>query len=119
VRSYLSAQIGRGGRTVIAWVWDVYDRDQQRALRLSGEEVAGKGGRDAWAAADDLLLRRIAQSGLSSLSAMINGTGPADAPATAPEPNQRNPAMASTEPVSHAESDLRVSSLSYGTISAK
>src|ERR1035437_8221141 len=36
VRSYLSAQVSRGGRTVIAWVWDVYDRDQQRALRLSG-----------------------------------------------------------------------------------
>jgi hypothetical protein len=32
VRSYLSAQVVRG-RTQIAWVWDVYDRDQQRALR--------------------------------------------------------------------------------------
>ena len=45
VRSYLSAQVNRG-RTVIAWVWDVYDRDQQRALRLSGEEPGGKAGRD-------------------------------------------------------------------------
>src|SRR5215218_5473278 len=53
VRSYLSAQVTRG-RTVIAWVWDVYDRDQQRALRLRGEEPGGKVGRDAWAAADDL-----------------------------------------------------------------
>ena len=52
VRSYLAAQVSRG-RTTIAWVWDVYDRDQQRALRLSGEEPAGKAGRDAWAAADD------------------------------------------------------------------
>lgn len=121
VRSYLSAQVGRGGRTVIAWVWDVYDRDQQRALRLSGEEVAGRGGRDAWAAADDLLLRKIAQSGLSSLNAMINGTGPAEAPAPAiaPEPNQRNPNVASAEPVSHAEGELRVSSLSYGAINSK
>ena len=33
VRSYLAAQVSRG-RTTIAWVWDVYDRDQQRALRL-------------------------------------------------------------------------------------
>ena len=53
VRSYLSAQVVRG-KTVIAWVWDVYDNNQQRALRLSGEEPAGKAGRDAWAAADDL-----------------------------------------------------------------
>src|SRR4029079_7530633 len=52
VRSYLSAQVVRG-RTMIAWVWDVYDNNQQRALRLSGEEAAGKAGRDAWAAADD------------------------------------------------------------------
>ena len=48
VRCYLSAQVVRG-RTVIAWVWDVYDRNQQRALRLSGEEPAGKAGRDAHA----------------------------------------------------------------------
>ena len=55
-------------RRTIAWVWDVYDRDQQRALRLSGEEPAGKAGRDAWTAADDQMMRRIAQAGLSGLS---------------------------------------------------
>jgi hypothetical protein len=91
VRSYLSAQISRG-RTTIAWVWDVYDRDQQRALRLSGEEPAGKAGRDAWAAADDLVLRKIAQAGLSGLSGMINGTAPPDAP-----PGRRSPEVASAE----------------------
>lgn len=84
VRSYLSAQVRRG-RTVIAWVWDVYDRDQERALRLSGEEPAGKGGRDAWASADDQLMRRIALAGLIGLNGLINGTAPAQndhAPAT-------------------------------------
>ncbi len=93
VRSYLAAQVSRG-RTVIAWVWDVYDRDQQRALRLSGEEPAGKAGRDPWIAADDLVLRKIAQAGLSGLSAMINGTAP-DAPP--PAPGRRGPAVASAE----------------------
>ena len=72
VRGYLAAQVVRG-RTMIAWVWDVYDRDQQRAMRLSGEEPAGKAGRDAWAAADDMVLRKIAQAGLSGLSGMIDG----------------------------------------------
>ena len=95
VRSYLSAQVSRG-RTTIAWVWDVYDRDQQRALRLSGEEPAGKAGRDAWAAADDLVLRKIAQAGLSGLSGMINGTAPSDAPPAA-APGRRGPAVASAE----------------------
>jgi hypothetical protein len=93
VRSYLAAQVSRG-RTTIAWVWDVYDRDQQRALRLSGEEVAGKAGRDAWAGADDLILRKIAQAGLSGLSGMINGTT-APAEASPPAPARRGPAVAS------------------------
>jgi hypothetical protein len=97
VRGYLSAQVVRG-KTMIAWVWDVYDRDHERALRLSGEEAAGKAGRDAWAAADDLVLRKIAQAGFSGLSNMINGTTPQqDAPA-APEPTSKpgkhNPAVA-------------------------
>src|SRR5437879_12945455 len=92
VRSYLSAQVVRG-RTMIAWVWDVYDNNQQRALRLSGEEAAGKAGRDAWAAADDLVLRKIAQAGLSGLSGMINGMPP-----SAPAPGRRGSAVARLGP---------------------
>ncbi len=106
VRSYLAAQVSRG-RTTIAWVWDVYDRDQQRALRLSGEEAAGKAGRDAWAGADDLILRKIAQAGLSGLSGMINGTAPPEAPA--PAPVRRGPAVASG-PAAVAE-EIRVRAL--------
>src|SRR3954449_13192067 len=100
VRSYLSAQVVRG-KTVIAWVWDVYDGSQQRALRLSGEEPAGKPGRDAWAAADDMVLRKIAQAGLAGLSGMINGT-PTEAPPAAPTPGKRGPAVAAVEPVDQA-----------------
>jgi len=111
VRSYLSAQVVRG-RTMIAWVWDVYDNNQQRALRLSGEEPAGKGGRDAWAAADDLVLRKIAQAGLSGLAGMINGT-PADTPPAAPAPGRRGPAVASVEQTEPGSGGFRVSSLSY------
>ena len=77
VRSYLSAQVVRG-RTMIAWVWDVYDANQQRALRLSGEEPAGKAGRDAWAAADDMVLRKIAQAGLERPLRHDQRNGPAD-----------------------------------------
>jgi hypothetical protein len=112
IRSYLAAQVSRG-RTTIAWVWDVYDQNQQRALRLSGEETAGKAGRDAWAAADDLVLRKIAQAGLSGLASMINGTAPADAPQPAPAPNRRGPAVASADQISPASGELRVSSLGY------
>lgn len=91
VRAYLSAQV-RGERTLIAWVWDVYDRNQQRVLRLSGEEDGGRSaGRDAWSAADAALLRRIAQSALISLSGYVNGTAP---PERAPT-DRGGPAVAS------------------------
>jgi hypothetical protein len=95
VRSYLSAQV-RSGQTSIAWVWDVYDRDQNRALRLNCEERTGKGGRDAWASVDDLVLRRIAQAGLTGLNGMINGTTPGDQ-APAPAPTGNGPAIASAD----------------------
>jgi hypothetical protein len=94
VRSYLAAQI-RGGKTTIAWVWDVYDRDQQRALRINGEEPTGKTGRDAWANADDLVLRRIAQAGLTGLGGMINGTTPGEPEPAAAPLRGNGPAMAS------------------------
>src|SRR5262249_26117667 len=95
VRSYLSAQVIRG-KTVIAWVWDVYDRDQQRALRLSGQEVGGKPGRDAWGAADDLVLRKTATAGLRGCPGVVRATRDA---APAPPAGKRGPAVASAEEV--------------------
>jgi hypothetical protein len=112
VRSYLAAQVSRG-RATIAWVWDVYDRNQHRALRLSGEEPAGKAGRDPWAAADDLVLRRIAQAGLSGLSAMVNGTAPADVAPLPSAPELRGPAVASAEQPAAASAAFSVSALAY------
>ena len=109
VRGYLSAQVVRG-KTMIAWVWDVYDNNQQRTLRLSGEEAAGKAGRDAWTAADDLVLRKIAQAGLSGLSGMINGS-PDAAPAPAPE--RRGPAVASVEETAPAQDAAAVTALGF------
>lgn len=112
VRGYLSAQVVRG-KTVIAWVWDVYDANQQRALRLSGEEpTAAKGGRDAardpWQAADDLVLRKIAQAGFSGLSNMINGTP--DTPGAVP--GLRGPAVASVVPEATGP-DMPATALGY------
>lgn len=92
VRGYLSAQVRRG-KTTIAWVWDVYGRDQERAVRLSGEEPGGKGGRDAWAMADDQLMRKIAMAGLNGLNSVISGaaSSPDD---TAPETPRSGQAIA-------------------------
>lgn len=109
VRGYLAAQTVRG-QTSIDWVWDVYDRDQRRALRLSGTEPVSKTSGDAWAAADDVTLRRIAQAGLSGLSTVTGGSAaPVEAaPAAAPPPPApaRGPAIAanaeSAPPQGHA-----------------
>ena len=98
VKSYLSAQV-RGDRTNIAWVWDVYDGNQQRALRLSGEEPAGSG-RDAWAQANDLVLHRIAQAGFTGLSGLVNGSLPAESAPAAPP--ARGAAIASAQPARQA-----------------
>ena len=69
--------------TSITWMLDVYDSDQHRLVRLSGEEtMAGP----ASASIDDPALRRIARSGMDQLAAFLaTSRAPATA-ATAPAP---------------------------------
>lgn len=71
VRGYLAAHVERE-RVHIGWVWDVYDWERRRALRISGEEngIAGRPA-DAWAAADEHMLRRIAQASMDRLTAFL------------------------------------------------
>ena len=79
-RGYASAQV-RGKQTVIAWVWDVYDAQNQRAVRISGEEKAA-GGQRGWSAADDATLKRIARDSVAQLAGFLaNPVQPSPAPA--------------------------------------
>ena len=91
VRGYLAAKVVKG-RTTISWVWDVFDRDRHRALRIEGEETgkeidkadgkdASKGARSAWSVADDAMLRRIAHASMERLAEFL--TSPDAGPATA------------------------------------
>src|SRR5262245_41345789 len=61
---------------------DVFDQDEHRALRISGEETAKERPRDAWTAADDAMLGRIARNSIEQLAAFL--TSPAVAPGTLP-----------------------------------
>jgi hypothetical protein len=83
VRGYLAAKTVKR-QTTVSWVWDVFDRDDRRALRITGEETAkdtGKHGhRDAWSAADDAMLDRIARNSVDQLAAFL--TSPEVAPGT-------------------------------------
>jgi hypothetical protein len=90
VRGYFAAKVAKH-QTTISWVWDVFDRDQHRALRINGEETVKGSHRDAWALADDAMLHRIAHSSMDKLAAFL--TSPevapnAPAPAAAPAPPQ-------------------------------
>ena len=74
VRGYLAAQVIRG-RTHISWVWDVYDDDKLRTLRITGEEASGRSGGDPWSAADEAMLRRIARTSMDRLAAYAAQSG--------------------------------------------
>jgi len=105
VRGYLAAQIIRG-RTHVSWVWDVYDDDKLRALRITGEEAGGRAGADPWSVADEAMLRRIARASMERLAAYVGNPGaPVDAdastaiaaspePETPTRPRQRRPRSA-------------------------
>jgi hypothetical protein len=95
-RGYLAAHVARG-HTTIAWVWDVYDSQERRVLRISGEEPAGRTARDAWNGADDNLLRKIARASLDHLSALLGSSAPSPAIETEPS-SQVAVALAAARP---------------------
>ena len=79
VRGYLAAKVTKH-ETTVSWVWDVFDGDQHRALRITGEESAKGRQRNAWAIADDAMLHRIARSSMDQLASFL--TSPEVAPGT-------------------------------------
>jgi hypothetical protein len=79
VRGYLAAKVVGKRETTISWVWDVFDGDDRRALRIEGEQTV-KGGHNGWAAADDAMMSRIAQSSTTQLASFL--TSPEVAPGT-------------------------------------
>jgi len=99
VRGYLAVKVAKH-QTTISWVWDVFDQDENRALRISGEETAKVRRRDAWAAADDAMLRQIARASMDQLAAFLTSpeVAPGSAPAaTEPQVAMANPAESSPE----------------------
>jgi hypothetical protein len=74
VRGYLSAEVVNG-KTTISWVWDVFDRDRHRALRISGAETAKGKDDKAWQVADKAMLQRIAHSSMGELAAFLTSPG--------------------------------------------
>lgn len=95
VKSYVATST-KGRQSTVSWVWDVYDQDQRRALRISGEEPASFAGTGTWAVADDQVLRRMARSGMDRLVAFMaapaaepRSVAPAPSPAPAAKPREQ------------------------------
>jgi hypothetical protein len=87
VRGYLAADVAKRESTV-SWVWDVFDREEHRALRIAGKESVKDRHHRGWAVADDAMLRRIAAASMDELAAFL--TSPAVAPGT-PAPAASGP----------------------------
>src|SRR5262245_26414415 len=94
VRGYLAAKVTKH-QTTVSWVWDVFDQDEHRALRISGEETAKVRPRGAWPAADDGTRGRLARSSMDQLAAFL--TSPAVAPATSPPTEDPQLAIADSQ----------------------
>ena len=75
IRGYVAAHV-QGKKTTITWVWDVFDSDRERAIRLGGE-VPGAPSERAWAAADDAVVTRMARDGMSRLAVFLANPGSA------------------------------------------
>jgi hypothetical protein len=80
IRGYLAASV-ESRRTQIGWVWDVYDGDKRRVLRIVGEEQGSRRTPDAWAAADEAMLRKIARTSVDRLAGFLGASGAGAAPA--------------------------------------
>ena len=94
VRGYAVANI-QGKRTTISWVWDIYDADRQRMLRINGEE-RGASGQRGWAAVDEATLDRIAKDGMAQLAGFLGSPAGTPPPASI---SADEPAVAASEPV--------------------
>jgi len=115
VRGYLATTIENGKNTV-DYVWDVFDANQERVLRVAGVEKL-ESGKDVWNKVDDATLTRIASASLEQIGARLaTGTAPRPAAASDPAPTEEpgsapairlddGPPIASTEPAAQPDAD--------------
>ena len=101
VRGYLAATVANG-KGEVDWVWDVFDADSDRVLRVAGREKLGPG-KDVWNNLDDATVQRIAAQSLDEFSTRLAGGTPSaatDAPAAAqPDPADAPPVAPGDGPV--------------------
>lgn len=96
VRGYLAAEVVKN-KTTVSWIWDVFDRDENRALRITGSQVASGAKQSGWASVDEATLRKIAQNSMDQLAAFLTS------PDVAPGAASPQVALAAVPPASSPE----------------
>jgi len=87
----------RGRQATMSWVWEVFDSNGERVVRLAGDEKVGPAGRDTWQSVSDEVLARAARNGMEQLAVYFRGPeGPSpvvasSGPEAAPPPSQDQP----------------------------
>ena len=64
-----------GGDSVLVYVWDVLDENDQRIHRIQGQERFATSGGDAWAGVDKSIFDKVAAATLQEARAFQAGTG--------------------------------------------
>jgi hypothetical protein len=92
IKGYVSLWT-RKREATMSWVWEVFDAEGQRVMRISGDEKAGTAGRDAWQTVNDEVLARAARSGMEQLAVYFRGPDSQGAPMVASVPETAAPAV--------------------------
>lgn len=121
IRGYLANHVV-GGRPHVAYVWDIYDSEERRNIRITGEEAGAKAARraDAWEAADPAMVKRIAETSVGQLASFLGTPArstpvarpapatPASAPASRPDVAPPAEPAVKPEPTDPTESDTPI-----------
>jgi ABC-type transport auxiliary lipoprotein component len=110
LKGYLTASSTSDGKTMLAYVWDVFDAKNRRAQRVAGAEPAAGDPADLWAQIDDKILQRVAAKSMDGIADFLaNASGAAPAVAT----TQLTPRQVTERPASGAVAGASVRPLGY------
>ena len=90
VRGYLSAEPTDDGSTSLAFVWDVFDSQKQRAQRVQGASIASaRAGANPWDSVDQTTVSKAASESMDAIAGFLT-TSPSVASASQASPSTRS-----------------------------
>src|SRR5262245_8742221 len=73
LRGYLTTYQSDDGRTMLAYVWDLFDAGKRRARRLEGAMPAGRAGPDPWSTIGTAQLQQAASQSMNEIAGFLAG----------------------------------------------